>query len=201
VSTDNTNFRRRILQSTHRCLCFIKARENVVKLRLGANEILPIECEECIPTDCVLDPNRNNSRYPHKKGKLERKIYRETFRFSDSDRLEKHVHKLYDLATNYGVHGHQTTYLTSEPKGATPDNNALFMDVSDIAVYRILEIWLASFFPLQELCFQTFRTARGVFTLEAETHYYEVRKGFEEALKDFRKSLRQMRADAIASLH
>src|SRR5262249_16001010 len=54
-------------------------------------------------------------------------------------------------------------YLTAK----SPDGKVLILDVPDVEVYEILEIWLASFFPIQELCLRTFEGVQGIATIEA----------------------------------
>jgi hypothetical protein len=49
------------------------------------------------------------------KGKQQKKAFRDKFRFIDSDETEKYVHKLYDLASNIGIHGHSSTSMLSQP--------------------------------------------------------------------------------------
>ena len=54
--------------------------------------------------------------------KTERKIYRTEFRFSDTDQVEAHVHRLYDLASVFGIHGHSTTSVSMQPERASPES-------------------------------------------------------------------------------
>jgi hypothetical protein len=81
----------------------------------------------------------------HKDGHKEKRRYKETFKFDENDKLEKQIFKLYNLATNYGVHGHQTSNMYSDFR----QTNGTFVSliVSDQGVYESLLIWLISFFP------------------------------------------------------
>jgi hypothetical protein len=81
------------------------------------------------------------------------------------------------------------------------DGKVLVLEVPDIEVYRNLEIWLASFFPIQTLCLRTFEDAKGIATNEAVACFGQFRGAFDEVFKVYRESLRQMKADILADLH
>jgi len=134
-------------------------------------------------------------------GKTYKKAYRDAFRFSDSDRIEVYVHKLYDLASTCGIHGHTLAASTLQPIRRSADGQVVALDVPDLEVYRTLEIWLAAFFPFQELCHRAFRTAGGANVVEAGAHYDQMRKAFDDVFATYRESLRKMGADVLVTLH
>lgn len=125
-------------------------------------------------------------------GREQKNAYRGASRFSDSDRIEVYVHKLYDLASTYGIHGHTLTSSMVEPTRLSPDGTVFALEVPDAGVYRTLEIWLAAFFPLQELCSGAFRAAGGATVVQAGAHYEQMRKAFDDVFAMYRESLRKM---------
>ena len=131
----------------------------------------------------------------HKHGKKEKQLYRDVFKFNKSDKLEKHIYNLYNLTTNYGVHGHQTANSSSEPLSASPDGRIISLTVSDLGVYQCLIIWLTSFFPIQQLCLQTFEASFGSATSRAVASYLQMWKAFDETVEQVRQSVRAMQAD------
>ncbi len=104
------------------------------------------------------DATQLNAWLNRTNGKAQRNAYRDAFRFSDSDSTEAYVHKLYDLASTFGIHGHMLTSSNLKPNHQSPDGKVLALEVPDVEVYRTLAIWLAAFFPLQELCHRAFRS-------------------------------------------
>ena len=131
----------------------------------------------------------------HKHGKKEKRLYQELFKFDESDKFEKHIYNLYNLATNYGVHGHQTTNLSSELHSTSPDGKIISLAVSDLGVYQSLIIWLTSFFPLQQLCLRTFEASFGNATSQAVASYQQMWKAFDETVEQIRQSVQEMQAN------
>jgi hypothetical protein len=123
------------------------------------------------------------------EGKEQRKAFKKLFRFVESDVTERHVRKLYDLASNFGVHGHNSSNMYTYVRSTSPDGKLVALEVLDVVVYRTLEIWLASFFPLQELCFRTFGSACGTNSKQAHEHYRKMSEEFDVVFKIFRDSL------------
>jgi hypothetical protein len=130
---------------------------------------------------------------------MDKKSYRAEFRFRDADGIEAHVHRLYNLASEFGVHGHSTTSTAMTAQRSSPDGRFVALGVPDLEVYKWLQIWLASFFPTQELCLRSM--TRGKALAEAEAHYREMQVAFEAAFKTFREALRNQNADISARLH
>jgi len=134
-------------------------------------------------------------------GKAQKTAYREQFRFSDSDRTEAYVHKLYDLASTFGIHGHTLTSSKLQPSRVSPDGQVIALELPDVEVYRTLEIWLAAFFPLQDLCHRGFRTGGGPVVVQSAAYYDQMRSAFDGVFTTYRESLRKLNADALASLN
>ncbi|MBI5612911.1 MAG: hypothetical protein HY942_07590 [Gammaproteobacteria bacterium] len=134
-------------------------------------------------------------------GKAQKNAYRDAFRFSDSDRIEVYVHKLYDLASTFGIHGHTLTSSSLQPNRLSPDGKVFALGVPDVEVYRTIEIWLAAFFPLQELCHRVFRVTGGATVVQAGLHYDQMRKAFDDVFAMYRESLQKLDADVLAGLH
>lgn len=134
-------------------------------------------------------------------GKAQKNAYRGAFRFSDTDSTEEYVHRLYDLASTFGIHGHILTSSKLQPTRMSPDGKIVALEVPDIEVYRTLEIWLAAFFPLQELCLRVFRIGCGITIAQAGVHYDQMRIAFDDIFAKYRETLRSMDADVLATLH
>ena len=137
----------------------------------------------------------------HKRGKKEKQLYRDLFKFNGSDGLEKHIYGLYNLTTNYGVHGHQTTNFSSEPRSASPDVKFISLAVSDLGVYRSLIVWLTSFFPIQQLCLRTFEASFGNATSTSLASYHQMWKAFDETVEQIRQSVQEMQASEHTGLN
>jgi len=135
------------------------------------------------------------------EGRAQKNAYRDAFRFSDSDSTEVYVHKLYDLASTFGIHGHLLTSSRLRPTHQSPDGKVVGLEVPDVEVYRTLAIWLAAFFPLQELCHRAFRSCGGNTVVQAGTYYDEMRRAFDDIFATYRESLQKMDADVLSTLH
>jgi hypothetical protein len=125
----------------------------------------------------------------HKDGKKQKQLYRDVFKFNKSDKLEEHIYNLYNVATNHGVHGHQTARSFSEMLRASPDGRITSLTVSDLGVYQCLLVWLTSFFPIQQLCLQTFDASFGSATSQAVASYLQMWKAFDETVEQIRQVL------------
>lgn len=125
----------------------------------------------------------------HKDGKKQKQLYRDVFKFNKSDKLEEHIYNLYNVATNHGVHGHQTARSFSEMLRASPDGRIISLTVSDLGVYQCLLVWLTSFFPIQQLCLQTFDASFGSATSQAVASYLQMWKAFDETVEQIRQVL------------
>lgn len=134
-------------------------------------------------------------------GNAQKTAYRRNFRFSDSDGTEAYIHKLYDLASTFGIHGHTLTSSKLQPTRVSPDGEVIALELPDEEVYRTLEIWLAAFFPLQELCHRGFRGVGGPIVAQSGTYYDEMRRAFDVVFETYRESLRKVNADVLSGLH
>jgi hypothetical protein len=88
--------------------------------------------------------------------------------------------------------------ISVQPERTSPDGEVAMLKVPDLEVYKVLEIWLASFFPTQELCIRSLTEDRGKAMTEFEPHYREIQKSFDEAFNAYRDSLRQQKADILS---
>jgi hypothetical protein len=154
-------------------------------LRMGAE--LARDTARISDNDALLSLWLDRSR-----GRAQRRAYRDTFRFVDSDRVEAYVHRLYELASEFGVHGHLSVNSGVQPFHVSPNGEFVALGVPDFEVYRALEIWFAAFFPLQDLCNRGFRTAARPATTLAAVHYDAVREAFESFFESYRRAVRQM---------
>ena len=131
---------------------------------------------------------------------VKKKEYRKKFKFSNAP-TDKYVFKLYNFASTFGVHGHTLNNMAIQPKNFSSDGAAVFLEPSDIPVFQILEIWMAAFFPLQDMCNRGFRRGGGHVVMEGGRHYDEVKTAFDAAFERYRERLKEIQADILATLH
>lgn len=81
--------------------------------------------------------------------------FRKKFVFHTAKRWEGFLYKTYNFLSGYGVHGHFLTSGECTPIQQNPDKT-VSLDVPAHAVYERLEMWLRLFYPIHELCIQTF---------------------------------------------
>jgi hypothetical protein len=126
------------------------------------------------------------------------KKYRREFCFDDSDDLEKGIHLLYDLASNFGALGHTRTL---RPVKTVEDGKYIISDVPDVEVYKCLGIWLAGFYPLQAVCSRQFVLDRTSQLAGPYRDFQNMWKAFEPLFDAYRENLRKQNADVIGTLH
>jgi len=129
------------------------------------------------------------------------KKYRREFRFEDSDELEKYIHRLYDLASRFGVHGHTQRSAALEPVKFLENGKYVVLEVADMEVFKTLEIWLAAFYPLQAVCSRCFVSDRKSQLAEPYRHFQNTWDAFNPFFDDYRTILRKQNADVIGTLH
>jgi hypothetical protein len=95
------------------------------------------------------------------------------------------------ILDDWGTHGHITGTSSLEPMGATGDGKFLVMEVPDIEVFKSLEIWLASFFPIQLLCARGFVTPQRDSLREPHTLFLGIWKTFDDAFTTYRENLKK----------
>jgi hypothetical protein len=127
--------------------------------------------------------------------------YRRKFRFDDSDELEKYIHRLYDLASDFGVHGHNLRSVALEPVKFLENGKYVVLEVPDMEVFKSLEIWLAAFFPLQAVCSRCFVSDRKSQLAEPYRHFQNVWNAFNPSFDEYRTNLRKENADVIGTGH
>jgi hypothetical protein len=120
-----------------------------------------------------------------------RKEYRKSFRFDDSDSIENLVHKLYDLASDFSVHGHVVRSASMKPSKSVNAGEHVVLEVPDIEVFKILEVWLTAFYPIHALCSRCFMAERGDELEEAYGHFKNMWEAFNPALEDYRRNIRE----------
>lgn len=130
-----------------------------------------------------------------------KKQYRKEFQFNDSDNLERYVHKLYDLASTFGTHFHMLRSSSMRPVKSAMKGKYVVLDVPDLAVFKVLEIWLAAFYPLQAVCSRRFVLDRKNQLAIPYGHFQSVWDAFNPIFDNYRKNLRDQDADVIGPLH
>ncbi len=85
----------------------------------------------------LLDNKRSKTENPK----------RDAFKFDQTNSEEKYLYSLYKLCSSYGIHGHMTSDISRRPVMFTQEH--VLLKITETSVLQILEIWLESFFPLQ----------------------------------------------------
>jgi hypothetical protein len=129
-----------------------------------------------------------------------KKEYRKKFKFSNEP-TDQYVFQLYNLASTFGVHGHTLSSVAMQPKNFSSDGAVVSLEPSDIFVYQKIEIWMAAFFPLQDMCNRAFRKKGGQVVTEGGVHYDDVKAAFNAAFVKYREALKEMKADILVNLH
>lgn len=174
----------------------------ILRGRLDAGlALLRLASELARDIRCVAVDDTRLQLWLKRTDKNTRKVYRREFKFDDSDHIESYVHKLYDLTSDYGVHGHLTTTIALQPAQFTPDGRHVWLEVPDIEIDRCLEIWFAAFFPIQAMCIDTFNGLSDARFREARARFEGGWKVFDDAFQQFRKELAAKNADVVAALH
>lgn len=122
-------------------------------------------------------------------GPRQKKLYRASFRFADDDPTEAFVHKLYDLASTFGIHGHMLKSMAGKPTKISKDGTVVQLEVSDDDVYRTLEIWLTSFFALQTLSSTAFRNGADAKVAKVMNLFDETELAFSRIVEQYREAL------------
>ncbi len=81
--------------------------------------------------------------------------YQDIFRFEETF-FGKAAHTIYRFCSKFGVHGHMTDSMFSEPVGLSADSAFVLLDVSELGILDAVHVWLTAFAPLQHLCASTF---------------------------------------------
>lgn len=166
-----------------------KLGEGVALLRMAAELARDMAC---------INKNPANLHIWLKREKKEaQKDYRKTFRFDEADPLQAYVLKLYDLASGMGVHGHVLTSVNMKPVDQSPDGDFVSLAVPDLAVYQTLELWLAAFFPINELFAAGFDWELNEPMKITRSNYNQMMNLFSGAFVAYRKGLAGMNADAL----
>jgi len=77
---------------------------------------------------------------------VERQI-RDAFKFDKTKKEEQYLYDLYKLCSSYGIHGHMTSDIHRTATLFTESH--MLLKIPETSVLKILEIWLKSFFPIQ----------------------------------------------------
>ena len=135
------------------------------------------------------------------KGRSQNRAYKKVFQFREADKTENHVYRLYNMSSGFGVHGHLTTAMSSRPTSSMHGGLYVVLSVPDEAVYEEINLWLHSFFPVQDMCARGFRITGGATTREAAALYDGFRMSFDDLLLKYNKNIKQMKADSKSKRH
>jgi hypothetical protein len=143
---------------------------------------------------CVGDDENLLNLWKDKENR--RREYQDRFKFDNKSPIGRTVFDTYKLCSKYGVHGHITNSIFSEPIGfVDKEEKILLLDISELGILDAIHIWLTAFVPIQSLCVNTFFESH-------KSHFYEEFGIFTqfgitmaETLKDLRKVIEMIRED------
>jgi hypothetical protein len=124
------------------------------------------------------------------------KRYKDVFRFREDDHIEKLVFSLYNMFSDFGIHGHQTVDIFRSKHDFSPDGDYMIMRATDFDILDSLVIWLASFFPLQTLAsrgFQGFLSEKKSVALKS---FLEMTVASGDVIKELRDKVEEMKRQA-----
>lgn len=127
--------------------------------------------------------------------------YRKEFRFDDGSQIERYVHALYDLSSTLGVHGHLTAYASIWRQKVVHRDGMASLEISDIEMLQVLEIWLAAAFPLHAMCVDTFVRIGDQRFAEAHMRFEQMWKLFDGFFAEYRVRLARVKADVLSTIH
>ncbi|MGH9839791.1 MAG: hypothetical protein ACREEM_13500 [Blastocatellia bacterium] len=123
--------------------------------------------------------------------------YRQDFKFDDTNKFERFIHDLYRLSSSFGVHGHRSRTAALRPTGEIVEGKYVVLDVPDTEVFKGLEIWLAAFYPVHQICAQTFFPLRSEQLVECHSHFLSLWEAFDGVFAVYRDNLRKLDADVL----
>jgi hypothetical protein len=104
--------------------------------------------------DCarIGKSERNFELWSSRQEKHNTEEYKQVFRFNKQDSFERGAYQLYNIASLYGVHSHQTTDMYMEVCAKYPEHDLLVLKPSERGVFEGVKVWLTGFLPLQMCC-------------------------------------------------
>jgi hypothetical protein len=117
--------------------------------------------------------------------------YKTAFRFDVKDKTEKHLFSIYNLASIYGVHGHQTRDMQLSHIGDVVLGRFIRFKVPECAMLEALNLWLFSFFPLHALAGRTFSDSYANMDHSPLTQFLETEQKLYPILMDFKKNVKR----------
>jgi len=117
--------------------------------------------------------------------------YKRTFSFNKNDGIEKLIFNLYNLASIYGVHSHQTRDMHLSHIGEVVEGKYIRVKVPERSMLEALNIWLFSFFPIHILVAKTFSDVHSRKHPNPLQQFFEVEEQIRPVLKEFKKNMKK----------
>ena len=117
--------------------------------------------------------------------------YKTAFTFNVNDSTEKHIFRLYNLASIYGVHGHQTRDMHLSYIGEVVHGRFIKVKVPERAMLEALNLWLFSFFPLHALAGKTFSEMYASIDRSPLALFLEMEQQLYPILMEFKKNMKK----------
>ena len=112
----------------------------------------------------IQDVDERRELWWKRRDPTRQREYRKLFRFDDAAGAGAMARQVYDLCSEFGVHGHVSDAMHLEPVGGffPPGSDEFAMlRISDSGVLSALQIWLTAFGSPHLLCLQTFGAQHG----------------------------------------
>lgn len=117
--------------------------------------------------------------------------YKSIFRFKVGDSKEKHIFKLYNIASIYGVHGHQTRDMQLSRIGEVAHGKFIRVIVPERSMLNALNLWLFSFFPLHVVASRTFLEKNANIDHSPLALFLELEQQLYPVLTEFKNNVRK----------
>jgi hypothetical protein len=154
-------------------------------------------CWAALPKAHVIrDDEMRLDLWMKRRGPTRQREYRRLFRFDDTAAGTK-AHNTYEFCSEYGVHGHVSDAMHLERVGTfLPPNRDEFavLTVSDSGVLSALQVWLAAFGSLHQLCLETFVPKHGEILSEPSRLFIQMIEAIGPILKAISTRLHQLAA-------
>ena len=148
---------------------------------------------------CISEDDLNHEMWQKRQEIKREKNYKKVFRFKDDDQEEKYVHSIYDLDSDYGIHGHQTSQMFMSKSDLTEDGWFVSIRSTDLEVLEILTVWLFSFFPLQNLVSRGFHEGLGKDKSQAYRAFLNLQVVSGDALRIYAGKVKELKTTSTPS--
>jgi len=162
----------------------------LIKTRIDEGYALLRMASELARDIARIAENQNNfNMWKNRASFHNKEEYKTVFRFNKSDSYEKRIFNLYNLASVYGVHSHQTRDMNLSHLGELVYSKLVRINVSERKMIDSLNLWLFSFFPLHIVAGKTFAETYLQMNFNPLEHFIETELEVLPILRDIKKNI------------